>query len=171
MENLDQVAQLGIFARLPWCWAWCGTSSGVVGWIGWFFKLILAWTRQKTRRTRRIRHLDLWGLILVFSVAFQTTYRAEPLASISRPFNLNLSFLNTTTQSSYKHKNNTLQYISLQPCFWTPQKSKTPRSLHIPCQPLKFSKHAPQTGPWVPRIRRSSSISSCCIYYLGQRRR
>ncbi len=52
-------------------------------------------------------------LILVFSLAFQTAFAAEPRASISRPFHLNLPFLNTTTQSSYKHKNNTLQYISL----------------------------------------------------------
>ena len=52
-------------------------------------------------------------LILVFSLTFQTAFGAEPLASISRPFHLNLPFLITATQSSYKHKNNTLQYTSL----------------------------------------------------------
>ena len=88
-------------------------------------------------------------LILVFSLTFQTAFGAEPLASISRPFHLNLPFLNTTTQSSYEHKNNTLQYIfSIK--LLNPLEIKTPRSLHKPCQPLEFSKHISQTGPWVP---------------------
>ena len=52
-------------------------------------------------------------MILVFSLTFQTAFGAEPLASISRPFHLNLPSPCTTTQSSYKHKNNRLQYISL----------------------------------------------------------
>ena len=54
---------------------------------------------------------------IVSSLTFQTAFGAEPLAAISRPFHLNLPFLNTTTQSSYKHKNNAHQYITLQPCF------------------------------------------------------
>ncbi len=37
-------------------------------------------------------------LNLVSSLAFQITFGAEPLASISRPFHLNLPFHNTTTQ-------------------------------------------------------------------------
>ena len=36
-------------------------------------------------------------LDLVSSLAFQTTFGAEPLASISRPFNLCLPFLNNVT--------------------------------------------------------------------------
>ena len=96
-------------------------------------------------------------LVLVFSLTFQTAFGAEPLASISRPFHLNLPFPNTTTQSSYEHKNNTLQYNSPS-MLLNPSKIKTPRSLHIPCQPLKFSKHISQTGPWFCILHSSSAI-------------
>ena len=83
-------------------------------------------------------------LILVSSLANQITFGAEPLASISRPFHLNLPFLNTTTQSSYEHKNNTLQYISLDHAS-EPLRNQDAPFASQPCQPLEFSKHVTQT--------------------------
>ena len=57
-------------------------------------------------------------LNLVSSLAFQITFGAEPLASISRPFHLCLPFLNVTSQVILRTQVQVSHTTQLYNCYW-----------------------------------------------------